>query len=306
MFNFIEPMRPFGGALVNRNASVKGHLQTLIGHFAKSELFSFPTEFIKLKLNSGTGNYCGLHISVPFERSKKVLLLFHGLGGSGQVFGDYTEPYHSGRGEDVSDVLDYSKNRFSDCEQIVLGVSMSGTIILNLLTGRFGKTQPDRAIVINAPLNLHDASARLQNGFSQLYDWRFYYKLKKMILKKEKTLRLPRIGNTATIDELFTSKKSGFRNKNHYYDECSPYLHLNRIKTRTYVLTSADDPIVSYDLYKKAQWPDSCRVHISSAGGHVGYYSNQPITVQNKNFGHRWLDYFLFSLFQTISSDNRA
>lgn len=257
MFDSIEPMRPFGGALVNRNASVKGHLQTLIGHFAKSELFSHPTEFIKLKLNSGTGNYCGLHISVPIEPSKKVLMLFHGLGGSsesdyisriaeiafgmkwivirvdhrgsGQVFGEYTEPYHSGRGEDVSDILDYSKNRFPGCEQIILGVSMSGTIILNLLTGRFGKTQPDRAIVINAPLSLHDAAARLQNGFSLFYDWRFYFKLKKMILKKEKTFRLPRIGNTATIDELFTSKKSGFRNKNHYYDECSPYPHLSQI-----------------------------------------------------------------------------
>ena len=332
MFSQLSPLNPFGGSLVNSNASVMGHLQTVIGHFFQSPEFNYPTEFFKLRLNSKTENYCGLHISIPLNPVQKVLLLFHGLAGSsesdyisrtaqiafemnwivirvdhrgsGKVFGEYTEPYHSGRGEDVSDVLDYSKNRFPGCEQIVFGVSMSGTIILNLLTGRFGETQPDRAIVINAPLNLHDATAQLQNGFSLVYDWRFYLKLKKMILKKEKSLRLPVISNTATIDELFTSVKSGFKNRIHYYDECSPFQHLSKISTKTYVLTAADDPIVSYDLYKQAQWPKNCHVHISASGGHVGYFSHQKITVQNRKFGHRWLDYFLFSLFQTISSDN--
>ncbi len=165
MFDHLSPLNPFGGSLVNANASVKGHLQTLIGHFIQSPRFNFPSDFLKLRLNGPSENYCGLHVSIPLHPEKKVLLLFHGLGGSsesdyicrtaqiayemnwivirvdhrgsGKVFGEYTEPYHSGRGEDVSDVLDYSKGRFPDCEQIVFGVSMSGTIILNLLTGRF-------------------------------------------------------------------------------------------------------------------------------------------------------------------------
>lgn len=331
MFDQLEPLKPYGGKILNANASVKGHLQTLLGHFAQSPGFSYPTEFVRLSLKNGSGNYCGLHVSTPKNPLKKVLLLFHGLGGtsasdyitrtarmayemdwivirvdhrgSGSVFGEYTEPYHSGRGEDVSDILDYSKERFSDCEQIVFGVSMSGTIILNLLTGRFGHTLPDKAILVNAPLNLHDAAGKLQSGFSLVYDWRFYFKLKKMILKKHKEIKLPPLGNTSTIDELFTSRKSGFRNREHYYDECSPFQYVDRIKTETYLLTSIDDPIVSYELYKQAKWSDSCRLYMSSAGGHVGYYAEQPINYQGKSFGRRWLDYFLFSVFLRISSD---
>lgn len=332
MFNQVTPLRPYGGNLVNANVSVKGHLQTLIGHFFESPSFSYPTEFVKLRLSGPTENVCGLHISIPSKPVEKVLLLFHGLGGSsesdyirrtaqlayemnwvvirvdhrgaGHVFGEYTEPYHSGRGEDVSDMLDYSKKRFPGFEHIAFGVSMSGTIILNLLTGRFGETKPDRAIIVNAPLNLHNATENLQKGFSLVYDWRFYLKLKRMILKKEKSIQLPLISHTSTIDDLFTSIKSGYKNRIHYYDECSPFEHLKKITTQTYVLTAADDPIVSYELYKQAQWSETCHVHISQAGGHVGYYSDQEIKVQNKNFGHRWLDYFLFSLFQKISGDN--
>ena len=180
---------------------------------------------------------------------------------------------------------------------------MSGTIILNLLTGRFGKTLPDKAIVINAPLDLHDASARLQKGFSLFYDWRFYFKLKKLILQKEKNFFLPKIGNTQTIDELFTSVKSGYKDKNHYYNECSPFKHVSLIKTETFILTAEDDPIVSYELYKQAQWSKLCRLFFSTAGGHVGYYSGSNIRYKDKNFGRRWLDYFLFSVFEVISSD---
>lgn len=331
MYEFIFPLNPFGGKLINANVSLMGHLQTLIGHFVKSPPFSYRSEFVKLKLNVGKGNFCGLHISVPDKPIKKVLILFHGLAGSsesdyisrtaqmayemnwivirvdhrgsGRVLGEYTEPYHSGRGEDISDVIDYSKENFPNCETIIFGVSMSGTIILNLLTGRFGKSLPDKAIVVNAPLSLHDASEKLQLGFSLLYDWRFYFKLKRMILEKHKNFYLPKIGHTATIDELYTSRMSGYRNKEHYYDECSPYRFIDRIKTETYILTAADDPFVSKDLYMQASWPRCCKVYISEAGGHVGYFSKENIRLHNRNFGRRWLDYFLFSVFQMISDE---
>ena len=329
--------------MTGQSKNWSGHSQTILGHFAKSKKFKYESEFVRLKLSNGTNDFCGLHISVPKHhsppggecnpvRKKIVLLLFHGLGGtsdsdyicrtadlafemgwtvirvdhrgSGHVAGEFTQPYHSGRGEDVSDILDFSKSRFPGCEQVVFGVSMSGTIILNLLTGRFGKTLPDKAIIVNAPLNLHDASARLKTGFSLFYDWRFYFKLKKMILQKEKNFFLPKIGNTQTIDELFTSVKSGFKNRVHYYDECSPFNHVNQIKTETFILTAEDDPIVSYDLYKQAQWSKPCRLYFSTAGGHVGYYSGSNIKYKNKDFGRRWLDYFLYSVFEVISSDN--
>lgn len=307
-----------------------GHSQTLLAHFLPTPIFVEEFEIQYLKFSDG--DQCGLKIYENKSKNKKniVISLYHGLAGdhksdyiqrtarvafdlgwtvvmvdhrgAGVAEGLAKLPYHSGRGADISDVLLYLKNRFPNHVQIANGFSMSGSILLNLICGRYGQIKPDYAVVVNAPIDLKDAAESLTKGLSKLYDFRFYQKLKSDIKKNYNTV-LPITGSTHNIDDLFTSKKSGFTDKNDYYEKCSTYKYIENIQTPTFVLTAMDDPFVSFDKYKKLNWPDCVHVTYSKYGGHMGYYSKIELNHYGVDFKKRWMDQYLDSVFRKIEEN---
>ncbi len=295
-----------------------GHSQTLLGHLISSDPFKFSTTEEILTLPDGDQ----ILLKYRDQKSSITLSLYHGLGGDSDA--DYIrrssniahdlgwnivlvnhrcasnkapsqKTYHSGRGEDADAVIQWSRQKFQNSKQVVLGFSMSGSILLNLLTSRYGEHQPDAAIIVNAPLDLNRASKLLTTGFSRIYDYRFYRILKKLVEQKE-NLKLPSIGTTRKFDDLYTSKANGFIDAQDYYMQCSVKDYLNRIKVPTYVLSSEDDPFIDIRDYKSAQWSEKVHLHISRYGGHMGYYSRK----KDPQYGRRWLDQYLVSVFDQI------
>jgi len=304
-----------------------GHSQTLIGHLIPSDDLFFRPETTTIDLSDGDQLFVSFYQgSQPF-----TLSLYHGLGGSAQA--DYMrrsaniafqmgwnvvlvnhrgvvqptatgKTYHSGRGEDAETVLRWARQRFSQSKQVALGFSMSGSILLNLLTRQHGQEQPDFAVVVNAPLNLDSASQLLSTGFSKIYDYRFYLMLKKMILDfqtessavKLPLAHLPVLAPTRYIDEVYTSKANGFFNALDYYQRCSTWKYLDQIQTPTFVLTAADDPFIDVQDYHRARWSHAVNLTVQQYGGHMGYYAKQT----RPWAGFRWLDYYLRTIFQKI------
>ena len=174
---------------------------------------------------------------------------------------------------------------------------MSGSILLNLLCGRYGKEQPDIAVVVNAPLDLKKAAEYLSKGLSKIYDYRFYRTLKMLIQKREE-IKMPFLGRTVDIDEMYTSKVNGFKNAADYYEKCSAGKYLDRITTRTFVLSAYDDPFIDVDDYVKAKWGPGVHLTLQSYGGHMGYFDRK----KDPKYGHRWLDHYLGSVFDSIRS----
>lgn len=309
--------------LIPLSSWMSGHSQTLISHFVPSPRFSVDLKAELFQLSDG--DFCGLHIYRNSSENKKniTLSLFHGLSGNiqadymqrtaklgaeygfdvvlvehrgnGIASGQAKKPYHSGRGDDMSQILRYLKTIFPMNKNLACGFSMSGSILLNLLTGRSGDFLPEYSISINAPLDLKDASEKLQKGISNLYDQRFFYKLKNHI-EKYYNLKVPKFGTTADIDDLFTSQYSGYKNKLDYYEQCSVFPYLNQIQVPTFVLTAKDDPFVDSKYYSMVSWPEVVHLTVSQFGGHMGYYSRQKI----EKFERRWLDYYLDSVFQYV------
>ena len=307
-----------------------GHSQTLIGHFVSTPDFieSFETHFVEF----ADGDKCGLKIYENKNPNKKniVLSVYHGLAGdhksdymqraarlaydlgwsivlvdhrgAGIAEGLAKYPYHSGRGEDISDVIRFLKYKFSGYVQVANGYSMSGSILLNLVSGRRGKIKPDYAIVVNAPIDLKVASELLSKGLSRLYDIRFYQKLRQD-LQKNFNFKIPRIGYTYNVDDLFTSVKSGYKNKEDYYEQCSTYKYVQNIDAPTFLLTAKDDPFVAFETYKKLSenllWPDCVHLTYSEHGGHMGYFSKR----KHEKFGHRWMDQYLDRVFLKIEEN---
>jgi predicted alpha/beta-fold hydrolase len=298
-----------------------GHTQTILGHIVPSRTSLLNLTESVLKLPDGDE----LLLQYIDRKSHKTLSLFHGLAGdanadyirrSADIAGELgwnvvlvnhraahpkakaLKTYHSGRGEDASCVIEWARKTFPNSVQIALGFSMSGSILLNLLTERYGKVQPDVAVVVNAPLDLYDASIRLSKGLSKVYDWRFYMILKRLIEERGENFNLPALGKTIEIDDLYTSKVNGFLDAYDYYKQCSTFPYLEKIKTETFVLSSHDDPFIDVSYYLSAKWSDKVHLTLQKFGGHMGYFSKN----KNPKYGRRWLDHYLGSVFGTIES----
>lgn len=295
-----------------------GHTQTVLGHIVPSKAANLSMSEVILKLADGDEmllEYCD-------NKSDHTISIYHGLAGDSRA--DYiqrsarlaqqlgwnivlvnhrganskaraTKTYHSGRGEDVDEVLKWAKAKFRNSRQIALGFSMSGSILLNLLTRRYGVVQPDFAIVVNSPLDLARCSFLLTQGFSKVYDYRFYFILKNLIQQKNKT-SMPIIGSTRDIDQLYTSKANGFTDATDYYNKCSTLNYVDRIETRTFVLAAHDDPFIDIADYLRASWNKNVHLTYKKHGGHMGYIAKK----KDPRYGHRWLDHYLESVFRKI------
>jgi uncharacterized protein len=304
-----------------------GHLQTLAGHFIPSGSTGSYGESHEVTLPDGDR----IAIYITKREAPFVMSQFHGL--AGDMTADYMRrgarlaarlgwshvfvnhrgagpqsnlakhPYHSGRAEDASAVFAFLRNQFPTQKQIAVGYSMSANILMLLLSGQNGDHKPDGAIAINGPIDLRQASDLLRRGFNRIYDQRFVLLLSKMVHEKRKrghiqeAYRFP-FGTTIwDFDEIYTSKASGFRSREHYYETCSAFPHVGKILTPLYVLSSVDDPFVKVDSYQKAQWNPNTHVTISSLGGHLGYFDRRQLPSGN----HRWMDLYLEKALNNLS-----
>lgn len=298
-----------------------GHTQTVLGHVLPSAHINFALHAEVLDLPDGDQ----LFVEYDDNKSDFTLSLYHGLAGDARS--DYMrrsailakkigwnvilvshrglnntrarQTYHSGRGEDASAVIEWARKKFPGSKQVALGFSMSGSILMNLLTERYGETQPDFAVVVHAPLDLAKSARLLSQGLSKVYDYRFYLLLKKIIKEREQgQIKMPFLGKTMDIDEIYSSQVNGFKNALDYYEKCSTRDYVDRIKTKTFVLTAQDDPFVDVSDYLKAKWNENVHLIVQNYGGHMGYFARK----NDPRYGHRWLDHYLESVFLKIQN----
>lgn len=304
-----------------------GHGQTLWAHFLKSPELKHLGNNFEVDLPDGDRLSC---FYLP-GNSNMVISLYHGL--SGDVHADYMQrtallcqkmghtvvlvnhrgaeqgtpsryPYHSGRAEDVSKVLEKLKEMFPNKKQITVGYSMSGNIVLCLLGGYRGQVKPDGAVTVNAPINLLQGSKLLKTGFNRVYDMRFVMRIRKTVEEKyqagliSERYEIPRWSTIWDMDQIYTAPASGFKDREDYYNSCSSIHYLSRIDVPTYVLTAHDDPFVSVHDYMTAPFSKTTQVHIEHRGGHLGYLSRKPTELGS----NRWMDYYLFEAFKALEN----
>jgi uncharacterized protein len=288
-----------------------GHAQTIMGHILPSPELREKGVELNITLEKETER---IHSTYLQGQSETVVYLFHGLGGSAEatymqrtalrmrelghhVFlnnhrgcglgaGLATEPYHSGRADDLSKVIAFGRNMLPDHRHIAVGFSLSANALLLLAAKVRADIQPDFAIAVNAPINLDRASLKLQEGLNRIYDKRFTLELGHYIRKNRpqdaKNLNL--VKDLREFDEIYTAPIGGFKDRSDYYRSCSAKQYLSSIKIPTVIITAEDDPFVSVVDYKEAHYSDQCFLHIEQFGGHMGY-------LMRKGFGHeRWLD----------------
>lgn len=255
-------------------------------------------------------------------KSDTVLYLFHGLTGSteadymqrtaalgvelghtiylvnhrgcGEGLGLARNPYHSGRAEDLSEVLRLGRAQNPGKKHIAVGFSLSANALLLLLSGRRGTTLPDAAIAVNAPIHLESSSLDLLQGLNRVYDFRFAIACRLNVKEMERKglvekgkYKIPLLSNLREFDSLYTAPAGGFASREDYYSSCSTHLCLGAIQVPTVIITSEDDPFIDFCNYTSATLSSSAILHLEKVGGHLGYLTDRPTPLGT----HRWLDY---------------
>jgi len=293
-----------------------GHSQTLWAHFLPSPRLQQEGKRVEIALPDLDVLVGRFHEG----SSSFILLLFHGLGGSndstyihrtsllalkmghsvlamnhrgcGVGKGFARHPYHSGRGEDVSEVVAFARKEFPNRKIIAAGFSLGANALLNLVTKQRGSSLPDYAIAVNPPTDLAACSMKLQVGVNRLYDLNFVHDCRRDIHKMrdsgliEFEKKISRFSHLYDIDQIYTAPRGGFESAEDYYQQCSTFSSFEKIDIPTLIVMAQDDPFIPWEPFVEADKNPNVHLQLEKRGGHVGYLAKgrggQPF--------RRWLD----------------
>ena len=200
--------------------------------------------------------------------------------------------YHAGEMNDPALAIRFLKERFPTSPLMVVGYSIGGSALLNLLARHPVAVEVLAAAAVSVPYDLADAANVLDRGFSKLYQWRLLASLKRKIIQKQKFLPVHepplecRHWNSFwRFDNQITAPLHGFGNVDNYYAQSSAKQYLSQIATPTLLIHASDDPFMSHrSIPRQEELPDAIELELTEHGGHVGYVcGNLPL----------WPDYWL-------------
>ncbi|HYD98567.1 MAG TPA: alpha/beta fold hydrolase [Alphaproteobacteria bacterium] len=287
---------------------VNAHLQMLrtamCGRLDLSRWRSVPLDF---PMADGTGDaLTGTLTLPPADTGQPLCILIHGvtgcensqyliatarqllragfpvlrvsMRGAGRGYGRCRENYHAGRWQDLAAVLDQIPTRRG---VVLIGYSLGGNILLNLLGALGPDPRVRAAITISAPLDLGATSRRMLLPANRPYH---NYLLRKIaaecLASTGMTPELRQAARTARsfyeFDDRVMAPRYGFRDADDYHHRNSGQHALPRIGVPTLLIHAEDDPWIPCDAYRSFAWANNPRLQavVAPAGGHVGFHAD--------------------------------
>lgn len=313
-----------------------GHLQTIVGYYLPGPKYTEPSRSHQIQLPDGDSLILCEHRGLSTTSAKKAILFMHGLGGDAaapymrrlaKLFADLgwvvfcmnhrgcgagkglaRNIYHSGRSEDVNQVLTAIDKLFPDIPLIAVGFSLSGNMLLKLLGegDRIGAPNLTGAIAVCPPIELSWCATALSRKQNRIYDIRFVRMLKAAI--KERRTRFvdfpeftfPVSLTLRQFDELCTAPLNRFQSAEDYYTKCSARQFLSGITLPTLILASDDDPFVPRETFDHLPENGFLKLIMTRSGGHMGFVAANKTPLGN----HRWMDYALLECAESFIRHN--
>lgn len=243
------------------------------------------------------------------DRSRPLLVLFHGLEGSSashyaQAFADQAgsqgwrfalphfrgcsgeinqapRAYHSGDFEEIGWILDRMRSEHGG-PIAAAGVSLGGNALLRWAeeAGDSAARTVGAVAAVSAPVDLAAGGAAIGRGFNRLVYTRMFLRTMKpkALLKWAQhpglfdRQRLLASRTLYEFDDVFTAPLHGFRNTADYWARGSAKPHLPRIRIPTLVLNARNDPFMPG---RHLPAPHEVGAHVTlwqpAHGGHVGF-----------------------------------
>ncbi len=292
-----------------------GHIQSVYPTFFRSPN---PIAYRRTRVTLTDGDFIdldwsyasqatGSSVSLP---SSKLMLILHGLEGcskSNYVYGMFHtfleqgfdcvamnlrgcsgEPnkklyaYHSGKSEDLKEVVEYILQQYCYQALYLIGVSIGGNILLKYL-GENSNVLPFElvgACAISTPCDLHSCAVELSKWQNKLYMQRFLQLLKQKLILKQKVYPdqidltdYNRIRNFFEFDDRYTAPFHGFKNAEDYYEKSSAMKYMSSIKVPTLLINAIDDPFLGESCYpdKSIFTNQQLTLLQPQYGGHAGF-----------------------------------
>lgn len=302
-------------------------MQTLFAKLVGQEFAISADRVHRVKVDLGDEIVLEFNSAANPQTPKKLVVLFHGLGGcsesaymlrlcrkfnakgvdvvrvnhrgSGYHVANCKGIYHSGSVDDVYQALNFLSAEYPEHQIHAVAFSLSGTILLNTLGTHVDACDRmlEQAITISAPSDLESSSKALTKNSNWNYNIFYTHYLKKhanMRREKYPELKYPdvsKVRNLRDFDQVFTAKVGGFKDRSDYYQTWSPKDRTEKIKTRTVILGSANDPIVPVDTFSNLKLSSSTTMTVEKCGGHMGFIGRG----QSEFNDNRWMDSFIMS-----------
>jgi predicted alpha/beta-fold hydrolase len=283
-----------------------GHLQTLwpallrrpIPLMVRRERFNLPDgDFIDVDWVGEQGPIVvvlhGLGGSVTSQYARGILrvialrgwrgVLMHFRGCSGEP-NRLPRSYHAGDTGDLDTFIAALRVREPHTSLAAVGYSLGGNVLLKWL-GEQGEAAPIvSAVAVSVPFDLDNATTRLRQGFSRLYDRHILRGLKASLNQKCRRMAMPwdrrviaAIKTLRQFDDRVTAPLHGFHSADDYYARatCRPYLR--RITVPTLVIHAVDDPFMSPRVVPPdGEFAQATSLELTAHGGHVGFVGGEP------------------------------
>jgi predicted alpha/beta-fold hydrolase len=284
-------------------------------------IFRGPSDFVICMFHGLTGSseagYMQRIAKLFIKQGHSVCLMNHRNCGEG--FGLARKPYHAGCSEDIARVTHELRTFFPQKNIAVLGFSMSGNASLLLASGviptqnifsldhfkekreQLNLALPDFILSINPPVNLKNSQKAFRKSINPLYEWNFIRHLKNLGRQLDDTEIFESMGASYRMtlkdfDDAYTSKRNGFKDAADYYEKCSASNYLKEAVVPTMILTSKDDPFISYKDLESAEKSNKVNWHLENFGGHMGYLHKEKLP----HGSFRWMDYAVSELFDLL------
>lgn len=294
-----------------------GHFSTIYaGLFRKVNGVTQTRESLKLE----DGDYLDLDWSFTIKKTRKVIIIMHGLEGNAQrpymtgtakIFNkngfdavclnfrscggkinNLYRSYHSGATDDLQAIIDHilSLNKYD--EIVLKGFSLGGNITLKYLgEGNSIPKEIKAAIAVSVPCLLFGSMLELHKMKNVLYAKRFKKRLLEKLKGKQQLFPehindadLKKIITLKDFDDFYTSKAHGFENALDYYEKSSSLQFLPSVKIPTLIINAKNDSFLSPECYpvKEARDNSSLFLEIPNYGGHVGFFEKDNVYYNEK------------------------
>ena len=294
-----------------------GHFSTIYaGIWRKIDDFSQKRERIDL----ADGDFLDVDWSFSTNKTKKVVILLHGLEGNAQrhyIAGSAKQlnlhgydacsvnfrgcsgetnrlyrGYHSGATEDLDAVVQYLLNYKAYPEIYIKGFSLGGNMTLKYLgEGRALPAELKSAMAVSVPCHLRTCQEKLMSFNNFPYAKRFKKNLIQKLREKAELFpdritkeEIDAIRTLKDFDDVYTSRAHGFVDCYDYYDKVSCLQFIPGIKLPVLLINAKNDTFLGPKCFPEAQAKaqDNFYLEMPKYGGHVGFHGQENITYTEK------------------------
>ncbi len=235
----------------------------------------------------------GLTGSIESKYARGLMNAVHALGWRAvmmQFRGQCGEPnrlarsYHSGETGDLDFLVRDLKRREPRTPLAAVGYSLGGNVLLKWL-GEQGVNAPvETAVAVSVPFDLDLCARSINRGFSRTYQTRLLRMMRRAARVKFRWMTAPiplpnlsKLNDFYAFDNAITAPLHGFRDVQHYYEECSSMKYLKTIRVSTLIIHAEDDPFMSPAVVPRPEaLSDKIRFELSAHGGHVAFIAARP------------------------------